>query len=44
MSFTPKFHALMDHVCDQIKVIEGFSIMGEDHIKQAHQSRSKIGS
>jgi hypothetical protein len=38
MSFTPKFHTLLDHLLEQIRRVEGFVIMGEDRIERSHQT------
>jgi hypothetical protein len=40
MSFTPKFHTLLDHLLEQIRRVEGFVIMGEDRIERSHQTRA----
>jgi hypothetical protein len=39
MSFTPKFHTLLDHVIKQLQRIAGYAVMGEDRIERSHQSR-----
>lgn len=44
LRYTPKFHTLMNHVCNQITNIAGYSLMGEDRIERAHQSRARIAS
>ena len=44
LTYTPKFHTLMNHVCNQINNILAYSLMGKDCIERAHQSRARIAS
>lgn len=39
ISFTPKFHIMLDHGAKQMKRVHGFSKMKEDLIERSHQSR-----
>ncbi len=39
LSFTPKFHILLNHALSQLRRMKGFHDMGEDRIERAHQDR-----
>ena len=39
LSFTPKFHMLLNHCVEALKRMNGFSDMGEDRCERAHQDR-----
>jgi hypothetical protein len=39
LSFTPKFHVLLNYSICQLRWMEGFHDMGEDSIKRSHQYR-----
>jgi hypothetical protein len=39
LSFTPKFHVLLNHSLCQLRRMEGFHDMGEDCIERSHQYR-----
>ena len=41
LSFTPKFHMLLNHCVEALKRMNGFSDMGEDRCERAHQDRAK---
>ncbi len=41
LSFTPKFHVLIDHAPEQLRMTGGFADMLEDAIERSHQRRSK---
>jgi hypothetical protein len=41
LSFTPKFHVLLDHSQCQLRQMKGFQDMGEDNIERPHQDRMR---
>jgi hypothetical protein len=42
LSHTPKFHALMRHALEQMRIIGGFGEMLEDHVEKSHQDMDKF--
>jgi hypothetical protein len=41
LSFTPKFHVLLNHAIQQLRVMKGFHDMGEDCIERSYQYRMR---
>jgi hypothetical protein len=41
LSFTPKFHVLLNHAIHQLRRMRGFHDMGEDCIERSHQYRMR---
>jgi hypothetical protein len=41
LSFTPKFHVLLNHSLGQLRRMKGFHDMGEDCIERSHQYRMR---
>ena len=41
LSFTPKFHVLLNHSLCQLRWMKGFHDMGKDRIERSHQDRMR---
>jgi hypothetical protein len=41
LSFTPKFHVLLNHLLCQLRWMKGFHDMGKDCIERSHQDRMR---
>jgi hypothetical protein len=41
LSFTPKFHVLLNHSLCQLRQMKGFHDMGKDRTKRSHQDRMR---